>query len=196
MASDLSASRRTMIASVLLAMALIVTGCSEEQVAPAQDPASSALPSPAEPVAVAPAREAVAQEKPAGPALDAMSTARPSAKISVPVSVRYQFDTPVTAGQPTTLHLALVPRIAGTNLKFEVKPAEGLRIDAAPLTVEKATAAGVYRHALSLTTSAGAPQEAQVLVIMDTVEGRGFGLFSIPLSGQAPAAKRESVKQR
>jgi len=106
------------------------------------------------------------------------------------------------ANQPTTLHLAAVPRVPGSNLRVTARPAAGLEVAATPLGIQKATAAGVYRQQLSLTRSGSGPQNLRVLVTMDLAEGTAFGYFSIPLEGSIPltggttAQKVDSVKQR
>ncbi|HET9864666.1 MAG TPA: hypothetical protein VFP37_14565 [Steroidobacteraceae bacterium] len=137
---------------------------------------------------------------PGEPAVGSMRVARASSKISVPVSLRYQFDAPPAPGRPVTLHLAAVPRSAGSNLKVSVSGAENLQLAAAPLRVQKATAADVYRQQWSVTRPAAGPQELLVLVTMDTAEGSGFGYFAIPLDEDQGAEKTaqnpDSVKQR
>lgn len=131
------------------------------------------------------------------PALDAMKLARPSAKLSVPVDLRYSFDAEPLANQPVTLHLAAVPRVSGTNLAVSVKMVEGIQVSAAgALNAQKATANGAYRQQFSVTRQASAPGELRVLVTMDLPEGSGFGFFSIPLEAGTPSQKLDSVKQR
>jgi len=130
-----------------------------------------------------------------------MAIARPSAKMSVAADLRYQFDAPVREGEPATLHLAAIPRVAGDNLKVEVKSEPGLEIDHGTLALQKVQAAGVYRQQLSVIRRAGAPGKLSVLVTMDMPEGTAFGFFSIPLAagqiqGGNPAQKTDSVKQR
>jgi hypothetical protein len=138
--------------------------------------------------------------RPAEPPVESMHAARASSKISVPVSLRYQFDAPPVAGEPVTLHLAAVPRAPGSNLKVSVTGAEGLKLAATPLRVQKARAADVYRQQWSVTKSVAGPQNLLVLVTMDLQEGYGFGYFSIPLGVESGAGKTaqklDSVKQR
>ncbi len=62
-----------------------------------------------------------------------MLVATASAKISVPVSLRYQIDGEALSGQPFTLHLAAIPRVAGARLQVSVKNAPGLQIASGPL---------------------------------------------------------------
>ena len=83
-----------------------------------------------------------------GPDLESMHVARPSAKLSVPIDLRYQFDSEPLPGQPVTLYLAAVPRVAGSNLKLSVKQAEGVQFGSAgPLRVQTVS----YTH-LTLPT--------------------------------------------
>jgi hypothetical protein len=110
-----------------------------------------------------------------------MHAAIPGAKISVPVDLRYSFDGAALPNQPVTLHLAAVPRVAGTHLQVSVKPVEGLQVAAGPLAIQKANAASAYRQQLSITRGATGPANLRVLVTMDMAEGSGFGYFTIPL---------------
>jgi hypothetical protein len=125
-----------------------------------------------------------------------MAVARPSAKMSVAVDLRYQFDGAVVEGQAATLHLAAISRVDGTNLSVQVKAAPGLEIAHGALSAQKVTATGVYRQQLSVTRHAGAPEELRVLVTMDMPEGTAFGFFTIPLADGITAQKSDSVKQR
>ena len=162
---------------------------------PTETPAAPAQPAPDAP----PPKEPSATPTPAAnnePAVESMRAARASAKISVPVDLRYQFDGPVLPNQPVMLHLAAVPRTAGSHLKMSVRSAAGLRADAAPLTLQKVNAAGVYRQQVSITATEGAPTEIRVLITMDLAEGSGFGFFTVPIANGTAAQKQESVKQR
>jgi len=160
-------------------------------------PAPSA-PSPTEP---APAPKPPASGTPAPPAIESMSVAQPSAKMSVAVDLRYQFDGAVVDGQPATLHLAAIPRAAGNNFNVSVKPAPGLEISRGSLAAQKVDAKGIYRQEVSVVRHATAPENLRVLVTMDMPEGTAFGFFTIPFdAGRAPAGntaqKSDSVKQR
>ena len=164
---------------------------------PAQTPNAPAQPESTPP----PPDEPSAVPKPTaslvGPDLESMHVARPSAKLSVPVDLRYQFDSEPLAGQPVTLHLAAVPRVAGSNLKVSIKETEGVQFGSAgPLRVQKATPAGVYRQEMSVTRAAVAAPNLRVLVTMDMGDGIAFGYYSIPFSSGTTAQKLESVKQR
>lgn len=131
------------------------------------------------------------------PALESMKSARPPAKAGVPVDLRYSFDGDPAANQPVTLHLAAVPRVAGSNLGVSIKTVQGIQVAAAGvLNVQKASANGAYRQHFSVTRQAAAPGELRVLVTMDTPEGTGFGFYSIPLDAGATSRKQDSVKQR
>jgi hypothetical protein len=125
-----------------------------------------------------------------------MLAAIPSTKMSVAVDLRYSFDGDVLPNQPVIVHLAAVPRVGGANMRVSVQKAEGLQLAAGPLTVQKATASGVYRQQFSLTRLAGTPEPLRVLVTMQMGEDTGFGYFTIPLDGGTNAQKQESVKQR
>ena len=166
---------------------------------PADAPGAPAQPAPAAP----PPQEPAATPTPAAnsassdePRLASMSAAKASAKISVPVDLRYQFEGPVLPNQPVMLHLAAVPRVAGSHLTVSVNPVAGLRMDAASLTVQKASADGVYRQQFALTAIDGAPGELRVMVTMDMDQGKGFGFFTVPLTSGTAAQKQHSVKQR
>lgn len=160
----------------------------ETPAAPAQP--ESSPPPPAEPSAVP---KPTANEPP----VESMKPARlASAKLSVPVDLRYSFDGAVVTNQPTTLHLAAVPRVPGDNLRVSAEPAAGLEVAATPVGIQKAKAAGVYRQQLSLTRTGAGPQNLRVLVTMDMGEGIAFGYFSIPLTDGTAAQKLDSVKQR
>ena len=164
---------------------------------PTETPAAPAQPETTPP----PPEEPSAVPKPTaalvGPDLDAMQVARPSGKLGVAVDLRYQFDTEPLPGQPVTLNLAAVPRVAGSNLKVSVKPSEGVQFGSAgPLRVQKATPAGVYRQQLSVTRMGAAPKNLRVLVTMDMGESIAFGYYAIPFTTGQTAQKLDSVKQR
>jgi hypothetical protein len=172
---------------------------SEEVPPPAAvEPAPSPAPEPPPPT------EPSAVPKPTSvePSLDAMHAATPSAKMSVPVELRYQFESDPLLNQPVTLHLAAVPRVAGTRLNVSIKEVEGLQVAAGPLQLQKAAASSAYRQQLSVTRLAAGPDTLRVLVTMEMPEGTGFGYFSIPMNGSKQltsgktAQKQESVKQR
>ena len=85
-----------------------------------------------------------------------MQSATPSAKLSVSVDLRYQFDGAVLDNQPVMLHLAAIPRVAGTNLHVTVKQVAGLDVAAGALSVQKVNATGVYRQQFAVTRRASA----------------------------------------
>jgi hypothetical protein len=164
----------------------------------ATEPAPSPAPEPPPPT------EPSAVPKPTSvePDLESMRAASPGAKMSVPVDLRYQFESDPVPGQPAVLHLAAVPRVAGTALKVSIKAAEGLQVASAPLQIQKAAASSAYRQQLAVTRLASGPENMRVLVTMEVPEGKAFGYFSIPLTGSIPLAsgktaqKQHSVKQR
>lgn len=124
-----------------------------------------------------------------------MLAAIPSSKASVAVDLRYSFDGEVLPNQPVMVHLAALPRVEGGNMKVSVQNNSGLRMAGAPLTVQKATAAGVYRQQFSMTRVAAQPEPLRVLVTMQMGENTAFGYFTIPLPGDGTnPQKSESVK--
>jgi hypothetical protein len=169
---------------------------------PSATPAAPVQPAPAVPPPTdsSPAPKPTASAAPA-PAVDSMARARPSAKMSVAVDLRYQFDGAMVDGQPTTLHLAAIPRVTGNNLTLHVNPARGLEISRGTLSMQKVDAAGVYRQQVSVIRRSATPANLRVQVTMDMPEGTAFGFFTIPLdAGRSPdgntAQKSDSVKLR
>ncbi len=164
--------------------------------APAPPAPSKAVPAPD---TAAPASEPAPAPKPTAsnePSLESMHAAIPSAKMSVPVDLRYQIDGDVLPDQPVMVRLAAVPRVAGASLQVAVKQVDGLQVASGPLQVQKVAAAGVYRQSLSITRASNGPQSLRVLVTMDTPDGSGFGFYTVPLSSGNSPQKLESVKQR
>jgi hypothetical protein len=162
----------------------------ESPAAPVQPPAEA--PPPTEPSA-APKPTSSSPE----PALESMLYASASTKLGVPVDLRYSFDTEPLTNQPVILHLAAVPRVAGTNLAVSLKDVSGIQVAAGgPLSVQKASASGAYRQQFSVTRQASAPGQLRVLVTMDLPEGSGFGFYNIPFEPGKLSQKQDSVKQR
>lgn len=193
-------------------LALVLGGCTKPKPgeptaapsAPASEVPAAPLPDVATP-APSPTPEAPPAKEPSAapnttaanePSLDSMRVAQPSAKISVPVDLRYQFDGEPLPNQPVTLHLAAVSRVDGAHLQVTVKQVEGLRFAAGPLELQKSTVANVYRQQLSVTRSATGPDHLRVLVTMDMAEGNGFGYFTVPLTSGITPQKQDSVIQR
>jgi hypothetical protein len=164
---------------------------------PSGSPSAPAQPAPAppSPTEPSPTPKPTASTSTA-PALDAMTPARPGAKMSVAVDLRYHLDGAVVEGQPATLHLAVIPRVAGNNFNLHVKSAPGLEIGRGTLSMQKVDAAGVYRQQVSVLRRAAAPETVRVQVTMDMPEGTAFGFFTIPLGAGNTAQKSDSVKQR
>jgi hypothetical protein len=198
-------------------LALVLSGCGKPPTPgePTAAPPAPAAESPAAPAAVPPPDAAAPAPSPAPaappptepsavpkataanePSLDSMRVAQPSAKISVPVDLRYQFDSEPLPNQPVTLHLAAVSRVTGANLRVTVKPMAGLQFATGPLELQKTTVSSVYRQQLSVTRSAAGPDHLRVLVTMDMAEGNGFGYFTVPLTSGNTPQKQDSVKQR
>jgi hypothetical protein len=203
--------------------ALLLTACGKP--APSEGPAD--LPPPPAPSDVAPGEVPPPDESPAAPAqpapeappptdpspapnptaaanqpaLDTMQLALPaarsSAKMSVPVDLRYRFDGEPLENQPVTLHLAAVPRVAGSNLNVSFKKVQGIDVAAgATLNARKASANSDYRQQYSVTRQASAPSEIRVLITMDLPEGQAFGFFSVPFEAGPAPRKQDSVKPR
>lgn len=162
---------------------------------PDEAPAAPAQPSPEAP----PPTEPSPTPKPTAanePALESMQTAKAPAKLSVPVDLKYHFDGDPLANQPVTLHLAAVPRVAGTNLSVSIKAVDGLQVaSSSKLNVQKAHVNDAYRQQWSVIRQASVP-EIRVLVTMDMPEGLGHGFFSIPFEPGKKSQKLDSVKQR
>jgi hypothetical protein len=163
---------------------------------PDQAPTAPAQPAPDAPPPTEPSPTTKPTAAASEPPLDSMSTATAPAKLSVPVDLKYRFDGDPVAGETVTLHLAAVPRIAGTHLSVSIKPVDGLRVvSSSKLAVQKANANDAYRQQLSITRPASVP-ELRVLVTMDMPEGLGHGYFSIPLESGKKSQKQDSVKLR
>jgi hypothetical protein len=126
--------------------------------------------------------------------VSSMNLADPPQKLGAPVDLRYLFEGDVKSGRPVTLHLAAVPRVAGSNLIVSVKKESGISVTAGDLAAQKASASTAYRHELSVTKLAGGPSELHVLVMMDTPLGSAHSWFNIPFDGPPPASKQQPVK--
>jgi hypothetical protein len=160
---------------------------------PASAPQAPAQPAPAAPPPTEPS-PAPTPTAAQGPPLESMSLATPPAKLSVAVDLRYRFDSAVVVDQPVKLHLAAIPRVAGTNFTVSIRKIAGLDVANGGLVLEKVDASGVYRQEMTLIRRASAPDSIRVLVTMDVPEGAGFGFFSIPLDGGKNPQKSDSVK--
>jgi hypothetical protein len=154
-------------------------------------PAAPEVKPAAGPAAAQPASASSAKPH-AEPDLASMKLAKPaSSKIGVPVDLRYEVEGDALSGAPAILHLAAVPRVAGTNLKMSVKEDPGIEASKQPLSAEKVSAATPYRQQLSIRRLPSGPAEVQVLVTMDFPIGTGFSYFSVPLQG-TPATKQRA----
>ncbi len=168
--SHITAGKNILRARAALPLALLLAAC-----------ASTPTPQRAPPPAVAASRV---------PALEDMLPATSSAKMGVPVELRYSFDASVQTGQAVTLYLAAIPQVAGNNLSVSLKTHPGIRATTGEIHEQKATASAAYRQQVSITRLAGGPSELRVLVTMDMPIGSAFGYYSIPLDGAPPAAKK------
>lgn len=209
-----SLSLRNAAGTALMALLLLACAKSTPPAEPAPAPANEAVepapevapdtnpaeePTPAQPQPSDPSTMPPPQDPPAAstePDLNSMPLARPSAKISVAAEVRYQIDGPVAPGQSATLHLAVVPRIAGAAMQVSLPEKAGLTVAAGPASVQKLGNRDVLRRQYAVTRSAESAREIRVLVTMDAAEGSGFGFFTIPLEGSTPSRKLDSVKQQ
>lgn len=104
-----------------------------------------------------------------------------SAKLGVPVDLRYQVDGAAEPGRPVIVHLAAVPRVAGTNLSVSIKDTAGLQATVAPLAQQKASAGTAYRQQMAVTRTIDGPAQLRVLVTMEMPEGSAFSWFGVPL---------------
>jgi hypothetical protein len=173
---------------------LAFAGC-KRPVPPAETPVPEA-PAPATPAGQA-STVTAAEAQPAassGPAIAAMTLAAPPKKLGAPVDLRYQFDGDVQAGQAVTLHLAAVPRVAGSNLTVNIKNESGLSAKASALNVQKANVSTAYRQEVSVTRLDGGPSELHVLVTIEVPEGSAHSWFTIPLGSAPGAGKQQAIK--
>lgn len=133
----------------------------------------------------------------AEPAIETMSKAQASSKISVPADVRYQLSGRALQDQPMTVQIAVVPRVAGQNLRVEFPDSPGVSVESGggASVEQKVEAAGVYRRSLNLTPRTATGAAMRVLVSMDVDGGRYFGIFSVPLSDDA-VEKGEPVRNQ
>jgi hypothetical protein len=196
MRTDTQSLSRLAIAT-LLAMSL--AACSSEtkpvppEPAPTMAPAPDATPSPeampadpAPPVETAPPSptDPSATPKPTAaqvPDLESMRLAKSSGKLGVAADVRYAFDAAPAPGQPVTLNIAVIPRVAGQTLEFSLQPAEGVQVAAGPVTRLKINQADTLRQQYSITPTAGMPRTLRVLVTHHWDGGSAFGFYSIPV---------------
>jgi hypothetical protein len=144
---------------------------------------------------VPPIAEALHPEPVVGePAISSMRLAEAPHKLGVPVDLRYQFEGDAATGQPVTLHLAAVPRVAGSNLVVSIKKEDGISTTAVQLSAQKASAATAYRQQISVRKLAEGPAQLRVLVMMEVPAGSAHSWFTIPLSDAPPAAKQAPVR--
>jgi hypothetical protein len=178
-------------------LAALLAGCSSEtkplppEPAPTLEPAPDATPPPeamppdsAPPADTAPPpTDPSATAKPTAaqvPDLDSMRLAKSSGKLGVAADVRYSFDTAASAGQPVTLNIAVVPRVAGQTLEFSLQPVDGVSVAAGPVIRLKVDQADTLRQRYSITRTAGTSPTLRVLVTHQWDGGSAFGFYSIP----------------
>lgn len=115
------------------------------------------------------------------PDLESMRLAKSSGKLGVAADVRYSFDATSAPGQPVTLNVAVVPRVAGQTLVFSLQPADGVQVAAGPVTRLKVNQADTLRQQYAITRTAGTARTLRVLVTHQWDGGSAFGFYSIPL---------------
>lgn len=164
---------------------------------PDEAPAAPAQPAPDAPAPADPSPVAKPTSAANLPPLESMTSARASGKVGVPVDLKYSFESPPTAGQPITLHLAAIPQVSGSNLTVGFKNVAGARVTSeGALGARKADASSAYRQHYSVTRQESTPLELRVLVTMETAEGSAFGYFGIPLDAGIPSQEPHSVKRQ
>lgn len=178
----------TAMALGVIALGLLFSACRPK---PPESPPAPVPPAPEVAAPAAPVAPATSAQDPAPgprtvaarePDLATMKLAVPeSAKLGVPVDLRYQVDGAAEPGRPVTVHLAAVPRVAGTNLSVSIKDTAGLQATVAPLAQQKASAGTAYRQQMAVTRTADGPAQLRVLVTMEMPEGSAFSWFGVPL---------------
>jgi hypothetical protein len=172
--------------ALCLGLAVLVAGCTR-----ARDPAKEAAP--AASVAVAPTEPG--EKLPVvEPALMSMELAEPPHKMGVSVDLRYQFEDEVKSGRPVTLHLAAVPRVAGSNLSVSIKSDPGISVDGTAFLLQKASASTAYRQQVSVTKLVNRPVVLRVLVTMETSEGSAHSWFSVPMNEVLEVGQQKPVR--
>jgi hypothetical protein len=141
-------------------------------------------------------RQPPATQVAAEPPLSTMSLAVPSSKLGVPADLRYSFEGDASSGQAVTLHLAAVPRVAGSNLAVGIKPQAGIRTTVSEYRSDKVVATTAYRQQLSLVREANGPTELRVVVTMDLPIGSAFSYFSVPLAPTPAEAQQLPVEMK
>jgi hypothetical protein len=108
-------------------------------------------------------------------------------KIGVPVDVLYSVAAAAAPNQPTSLDVAVVPRLEGSNLQVVFLPSDSVSIDGGgELAVPRAAAKSVHRQQLTVTPKRAASGSFRVQVIMDVAGGRYAGVFTIPVDAAQP----------
>jgi hypothetical protein len=131
------------------------------------------------------------RESAAGPPLKQMPLARAPERMSVPVDVHYSTGE-AAPGQPMTLHLAFVPRVAGENLRVEFPHSKSATIETPKVDFvqQKADAASVIRRSIVVTPLQESGARVRVIVSMDVEGGRFFSVFSIPVGADGATAPK------
>lgn len=117
------------------------------------------------------------------PAVGSMRVAKAIGKMGAPVEVRYEPTGNTVRGQPTTLKLAFVPQVAGSDLSVEFPASEAVSIDSAVsrMAVPKAERDTVYRRTLIVTPRLGDTADLRVIVWLEAEGGRYFSIFTVPV---------------
>ncbi len=118
-------------------------------------------------------------------------------KIGAPVDVYYQHLAPGAASADPSLKLSIVPRLAG-KLSVQLVPDRSVSIlyGGAPMTFQKASAAGVYNRLLSVRRNGTTPARIRALVHLDLGDSSFFSVFVIPADAASAPTKsqKSSVK--
>jgi hypothetical protein len=110
-----------------------------------------------------------------------MRLAKSSGKLGVAADVRYSLEAAPAQGQPLTLNIAVIPRVAGQALEFSLQPADGVQVAAGPVTRLKVDQTDTLRQQYTITRTAEMPRTLRVLVTHRWDGGSAFGFYSIPV---------------
>ena len=115
-------------------------------------------------------------------------------KIGAPVDVYYQHLAPGPASADPSLKLSIVPRLAG-KLSVQLVPDRNVSIlyGGAPMTFQKASAAGVFSRLLSVRRNGTAPASIRALVHVDLGDSSFFSVFVIPADAASTPSKSQKA---
>lgn len=131
----------------------------------------------------------------AGPELSAMRRAQPAQKLGAPVDLHYFVNGTIGEQPVTSVDLAVVPRLAGSNLDVQVFSSDAMRVVADKRSVTHVARAGAsttYRQSLEVTPLVQGAGLLQVIVTMDVGDARYASVYNIALATpSAPKPKRQ-----